>query len=289
MNSDLVIRALKGTEELKIAQTIMGETWGYEQDNMAALPTVIATSHVGGLVAGAFEGGEMIAMSWAFPGVMDGETLLYSQMTAVLEGHRGKGIGKGIKWFQREWALENGFGRIRWTYDPLMAANARFNLRYLGATAITYLVDFYGPSDSTLHGALPTDRLIADWDLKSPRVAALAAGCEEAAYAGPTAELPEIYALTETTGGPAVPGPSAIPNASQVPYALAPVPPDFLDRQRNEPEVAEAWRLGTREAYSSAFEAGYTFVDFVPLLDRSARFCSEAYLLSSQRATEGSG
>jgi len=288
MSSDLVIRALDGVEELKIAQTIMGETWGYEHDNLAALPTLIATVHVGGLVAGAFEGEKMIAISWAFPGLMEGELLLYSQMTAVLEGHRERGAGKRIKFFQREWALEHGFKRIRWTFDPLMAINARFNLKYLGATAIGYLVDFYGQSESALHGTLPTDRFMTDWDLTSDRVKALAAGGGDQPGFGPVDELPEIHTLIDTAGGLEVPGPPGIPDPVQNPYALAPVPADFLALQRNEPEVAEAWRLGAREAYRLAFDAGYAFVDFVRLADRSDRFCTEGYLLSSEQAARDS-
>ncbi len=59
---------------------------------------------------------------------------------------------------------------IAWAFDPLQAGNARFNLVKLGATCGRYLDDMYGPRTDTLNLGVPTDRLIAEWDLNaSPR------------------------------------------------------------------------------------------------------------------------
>ncbi len=41
---------------------------------------------------------------------------------------------------------------------------------------LRYLVDFYGVSSSRLQGGLPTDRLLAEWELDSPRVKAILEG-----------------------------------------------------------------------------------------------------------------
>ena len=45
-----------------------------------------------------------------------------------------------------------------------------FNLEGLGAICRRYVADAYGPSTSSLHGRLPTDRLVAEWHLASHRV-----------------------------------------------------------------------------------------------------------------------
>ena len=64
---------------------------------------------------------------------------------------------------------------MEWTFDPLEIKNAFLNIHRLGATACEYRVNFYGVSSSRLQGGLPTDRLLAEWELDSPRVEAISA------------------------------------------------------------------------------------------------------------------
>jgi predicted GNAT superfamily acetyltransferase len=263
MDAEITVRPMESIEEYRAAQQIMGQTWGFHDDDVVALPTLIATAHAGGLICGAFEGSRMVGLSYAFVGRMDGEHLLYSQMTAVAPGDRGRGIGMRIKWYQRLWAIERGYERIRWTFDPLMEPNARFNLRYLGAWGIRYLVDFYGRSPSPLHGSLPTDRFIADWELNAPRTIALANGEDAPVLEGANRDLPVIYTLAARPSGPVVPTAATVPDPASEPYAIAPIPSRFLEMQVEEPDAAEAWRLGTRDAFQQALAAGYRFVDFV--------------------------
>ena len=261
----MTVRPMESIEEYRAAQEIMGQTWGRHDDDVVALPTLIATAHAGGLICGAFDGTRLTGFSYAFVGRMDGEHVLYSQMTAVSPADRGRGIGMRIKQYQRTWAVDKGYERIRWTFDPLMEANARFNLRYLGAIGIRYKVDFYGRSSSPLHGSLPTDRFIADWELNAPRTIALAKG-EEAPVLGEVDEnLPVIYALEGHPSGQPMPAAATVPDRDSEPYAVAPIPARFLEMQREEPDAARAWRFGTREAFQQALAAGYRFVDFVKI------------------------
>jgi predicted GNAT superfamily acetyltransferase len=91
-------------------------------------------------------------------------------MLAVKEAYRNRGLGARLKLAQREEALDRGIRHIEWTFDPLEIKNAFLNIAKLGAIARTYLVDFYGVSSSRLQGGLPTDRLVAEWQIDSPRV-----------------------------------------------------------------------------------------------------------------------
>ena len=59
---------------------------------------------------------------------------------------------------------------MEWTFDPLQIKNAFLNIHRLGAVCRTYRANFYGVSSSRLQGGLPTDRLVAEWELDSPRV-----------------------------------------------------------------------------------------------------------------------
>ena len=97
-------------------------------------------------------------------------------MTAVLEGFRDRGVGRQLKLFQRQDALRRGIELIEWTFDPLEMRNAHFNLMRLGAVARRYIPDYYGVTESPLHGGLPTDRLVAEWWVASERVRGMAVG-----------------------------------------------------------------------------------------------------------------
>jgi predicted GNAT superfamily acetyltransferase len=91
-------------------------------------------------------------------------------MLAVKEPLRNTGLGREMKLLQRELALAEGYDLIEWTFDPLEIKNAYFNLEKLGAVARHYVVNQYGLTSSPLQGGLPSDRLVAEWWLRSPRV-----------------------------------------------------------------------------------------------------------------------
>src|SRR6202012_2433270 len=100
---------------------------------------------------------------------------LHSHMLAVLPEYRNAGLGRRLKLAQRDDALSRGFDLMEWTFDPLEIKNAYFNLERLGAIARRYNVNQYGITSSPLQGGLPTDRLVAEWWLKSKRVEQLLA------------------------------------------------------------------------------------------------------------------
>ena len=84
--------------------------------------------------------------------------------------YRNHGLGRRLKLAQREDAIAKGFELLEWTFDPLEIKNAHLNLARLGAIARRYSVNHYGFSSSPLQGGLPTDRLVAEWWIKSRRV-----------------------------------------------------------------------------------------------------------------------
>ena len=83
---------------------------------------------------------------------------MHSHITGVLPGLQSQGLGRLLKQHQREWALAREVGHITWTFDPLVARNAHFNLRVLGARVTEYLVDHYGPMDDGVNRGDETDR-----------------------------------------------------------------------------------------------------------------------------------
>jgi predicted GNAT superfamily acetyltransferase len=103
-------------------------------------------------------------------------------MLAVRSRYRNAGLGRRMKFFQREDALKRGFELIEWTFDPLEIKNAYLNIEKLGAIARRYNVNQYGITSSPLQGGLPTDRLIAEWWLKSRRVESRVQGAQGTSF-----------------------------------------------------------------------------------------------------------
>jgi predicted GNAT superfamily acetyltransferase len=106
----------------------------------------------------------------SLPGVRNGHAYLHSHHLAVLPAWRNGGVGRRLKLAQRDDALARGIELIEWTFDPLEIKNAHLNIARLGAIARRYRHNFYGHTSSPLQGGLPTDRLVAEWWLKSDRV-----------------------------------------------------------------------------------------------------------------------
>jgi len=152
-------------------------TWGHG----ILVPTAIfvVAQETGGQILGAYAGNEMVGFTLALAGVHEGRPFLHSHMTAVLEPFRDRGVGRKLKLFQREDALARGFQLIEWTFDPLGLKNAHFNFMRLGAIARRFIPNCYGVTESPLHAGMPTDRLVAEWWLDSPRVNSLLAAPAE--------------------------------------------------------------------------------------------------------------
>lgn len=143
-------------------------TWG--EDIMVPSAIFVVAHHTGGHVLGAFDGAKLVGFTLALAGIEGGRPFLHSHMTAVLPDYQNRGVGRGLKLFQRQDALKRGIPVIDWTFDPLELKNAHFNLVRLGAVARRYILNCYGITESPLHAGLPTDRLVAEWWLDSERV-----------------------------------------------------------------------------------------------------------------------
>ncbi len=189
----IAIRSCRGHDELEACVQLEIETWGYDATDVIPRKAFLVWQKVGGQVIGGFDteiaaadsGGQLVGFVLSLPGVKrtNGQLTpyLHSHMLAVRQAYRNRGLGVELKLAQRKEALDRGIRLIEWTFDPLEIKNAYLNLNKLGAIARRYEVDFYGVSSSRLQGGLPTDRLVAEWQLDSPRVGAILDGHPAAA------------------------------------------------------------------------------------------------------------
>lgn len=173
MSSEISVRICHELEEFQGCVRLQQEIWGEDYLEIEPSAMFVVASHTGGQVLGAFAGNRMVGFTLAVAGVRNGSPYLHSHMTGVLNDFRDHGVGRMLKLFQREEALSRGIRLVEWTFDPLEMRNAHFNLNRLGAIMRRYIPNLYGITSSPLHRGIPTDRLVAEWYLDSPRVAAI--------------------------------------------------------------------------------------------------------------------
>ena len=196
MTSNLAIRACHTLEELNACVALQREVWNFNELDLVPLRIFVVARKVGGQVFGAFDGDGLAGFCMSIPGLRNGRSYLHSHMLAVREPYRNSGVGRALKLAQRDDAMGRGIDLIEWTFDPLEIKNAWLNIERLGAIVRRYVINQYGATSSPLHGALPSDRFVAEWWLRSHRVqATLTEGHHPPVAVGQTVSVPaEIYA-----------------------------------------------------------------------------------------------
>lgn len=236
---------------------VLDTIWAQPGGSLLPANLVRALQHTGGYVVGAFAGDRIVGGTVGFLGRADGRLLLHSHVTGIAASARGRGVGVALKLHQRAWCLERAIGEVTWTFDPLVRTNAVFNLRRLGAAAVAYLPDHYGPMPDAINAGDPTDRLGVRWTLTDPRVVAAAAG---QVTPWPGADTAPVLVDRDADGRPRLLG----DHRGGEPVLRCRVPHDVLHLRRTDPGAAAAWRTVVREALGGAIAGGYVARDAAP-------------------------
>jgi len=155
------IRPLTNAADLAACIDLQRTIWGRDFDDVIPASLLTVVPRVGGVAAGAFDAKEqMLGFVFGIPGVLNGTVIHWSDMLGVHPDARNRGVGRGLKDFQRQCARAAGATALLWSMDPLVARNAHFNINRLGARVIDYIPDLYGATNTPLHGGIATDRLI---------------------------------------------------------------------------------------------------------------------------------
>lgn len=214
MADALDIRELHTIDEMVAASGVFEAVWGSPDGGMP--PNLLrALEHSGNYVVGVFDAERMVAASVAFFGPPSSRSM-HSHVTGVLPEAQARGIGRALKTHQREWAFAHDVGTITWTFDPLIARNAHFNLEVLGARVTDYLVDHYGDMGDAINSGDESDRLHVAWHLASPV---------------PTPEASDVVATVA-------------------------IPSDIEALRRVDPDAAARLRREVRDAFRAQLDAG---------------------------------
>jgi predicted GNAT superfamily acetyltransferase len=258
MANEITVRPLQTVDEAKAAAELLDRVW--EERRVIGIPLLWAMASHGGQVMGAFRGDEIVGTQVGVVGLTDGKPTLHSHITGVLPDVQHHGVGFQLKLAQRDWCLERGIGRVTWTFDPMVARNAYFNLVKLGAVAERFHRNYYGEMEDAFNRGDRSDRLEVVWELDSGRVRE-ALGLkekkeEQSREPGKFTFWPlmvaDLKGLPETRGL----------NVSEKQVGIM-VPEQYHALRAENPERAHAWRDAVGDALEEAFGAGYRAASFI--------------------------
>lgn len=217
---------------------LFARIWGRSANPPVTTELLRAFSKAGNYVAGAFEADRLVGACVAFFHEPAGNAL-HSHIAGVAGVAAGRGVGLALKLHQRAWALRRDVTDIVWTFDPLVARNAYFNLAKLGARPVEYLPNFYGTMADAINGDEDSDRLLVRWRLRD-----YAGGAPAGVPAG------AVAALSVADDGSPLPGPL------DAALCLVAVPRDIEALRTADPALARRWRVAVRDVLTTLDGAG---------------------------------
>lgn len=226
--------------------------WG--PDSLTSMQHMSAAILHGGAVIGAFCEEVLVGFCYGFIGYDGKEPYVGSHMMAIHPEFRDRGIGMRLKLEQRLWAMQAGYGRIVWTFDPFESRNAYLNIGKLGGTVSTYIPGFYGLDTA----GYPTDRFLVKWLLSSDRVVRAISRKQEPIGAS---DYPRLLAVEYTDAQVTnIEDMSLMHQIGQSHGVRLPIPRAAAKLKQDQPDVYRVWQQQFRELAMAAFAQGYQVV-----------------------------
>jgi predicted GNAT superfamily acetyltransferase len=249
MNAAFQIRQPDSIAEYRACQEVQRAAWRISDEKyIIPIATFVGAQRHGGLVLAAYDHTDScVGFSFAFLGMIDQQIGFYSQITGILPGHQGQGIGRALKFTQRSIARNRGIPIIAWAFDPLQRGNARFNLKILGARVTQFIPNMYGERSDGLNPHNPTDRLIVIWET-SPETHKADFNCD----------VSSSFSLITFQNGCPMPSPESAP--ARLCHIV--IPSDINQIRREHPSLAAAWQHAVSTAFSRAFSYNFKWIAF---------------------------
>ncbi|SDD05161.1 Predicted acetyltransferase, GNAT superfamily [Paenibacillus sp. UNCCL117] len=246
-------RLVTDVGELRDVVGLQHKVWGPEP--VTSMQQMRAAILHGGSVIGAFCEGSLVGFCYGFIGYDGKEPYVGSHMMGIHPEYRDRGIGMRLKLEQRLWAMQAGYGKIVWTFDPFESRNGYLNLCKLGGTVSAYIPEFYGLDA----GGYPTDRFVVEWALSSDRVIRAISG--QAEPPNDASVYPQLLAIEYRDEQVTGMGETALHSLLGKSNGLRlPVPRAASKLKRLQPDVYKVWQRHFRELAIASFASGYQVV-----------------------------
>lgn len=223
---------------------VLVATWGDHQ--VVPREMIRALAESGNVPYGAFTGEQLIGYVLGWAGVDPNEGLhVHSHMLATLPDRRHGGVGYALKLAQRAQALDAGIRTVRWTFDPVVARNAYFNLHKLGAVVDRFERNFYGAMTDAVNRGDRSDRFVVRWDLeRPPGPADEGSGDDPVLLRRGRDEAPERL------------------DAADVEGAILEIPEDYGEVRERSARVAGLWRDAVADVAERCLDRGLVGTGF---------------------------
>ena len=245
--SGVAITEVEEMAELRQVSRLWEEVWGRNDEGVPLNSELLRSlAHAGGAVTVARDRDGAILGAAAL--VLAEAASTYSLIAATRPAVADRGIGFALKLRQRAWALDRGLTTMRWTFDPLVGRNARFNLTKLGSGIGGYVASFYGRMADDINAGDDADRLVAQWRLDAPAAVAASEGTAREPGEPDLARCAVVAVAPDGEPG----------------YVIAEdgawcrVPRDVVALRRTDPAASSLWRGLVREAFADASRRGLT-------------------------------
>jgi predicted GNAT superfamily acetyltransferase len=248
MGGGLDFRSVHSIDDARTMVRVLDAVWG-SWEGAAGIQdaTILALAHAGNYAEVAILDDEPVGAALGFFGEPLG-AVLHSHIVGVLPRATGGGIGRAIKLRQRDWCRQRSITTMTWTFDPLVARNAYFNIEKLGARPTRYMIDYYGQMSDGLNAGQASDRVLLSWDLTVDTPPPPRRGSLGQAFAALTAD---------PTGGPA-----AHEAPADCAHLTVGIPGDIERLRRENPPLSHEWRIALRQTLPHLLTAGWRVTNF---------------------------
>ncbi len=254
--TSIIIRDIDAGAEMHAVEELQKEVWGLPDLDVVPLSHLVAATAAGGVLLGAFDRKILVGFVYGFVSYERGRVAHHSHMLAVKSADRNFNLGHRLKLAQRERVLAQGITMMSWTFDPLQSLNAYFNFNKLGVVSDCYFINFYGEDAASFLHRNGTDRLWVTWRLSSRRVSERIGGINNIAP-----EIESVVPLVQIEKDNS-PRQNDLTDGLSGEYVLIEIPADINELERQSSELASAWRVATRAAFTKALSSGYLVENF---------------------------
>ena len=250
---NLSIRILEHSDYAICQQIVVNQQliWDIPAAEVVPFWKLMTLPSTGGVLVGAFDGDNIVGHAMLSPAVdpHSNDPFFYLDMVGVLPVYRNLGLAERMLQRAKAVAGERHISSIQWTFDPLEMANANLYIRKLGAQAVRFYPDYYGPPPEK-NPAFCTDRFWVKWNLRAKTR---------------TEKLPATILQFN----------QMIDFSTVESFAIA-LPDDFRQLATEQPERAAHIRNSSRFLFTHIFQQGFAIVDF---------FHSKNYYIAKREST----
>lgn len=272
----IYIKEIDNKDDFKECEKIQRELIQLNEVGIVPAYLLELSDSLGGLTLGLYLNEKVIGYSFSLAAYSkDRGYYLFSDAMGFYKNYQRKSLGFLMKQVQYQIAKEKGVHKIFWTYDPLLGPNANINIRKIGGMVYEYELDRYSLINASAGIIIPADRFLLDWSIQTSRVKQRMVDNKVPEKMRPCKEIKNVanrtipilfHASTKKTMFREI---VEVTLDKTLPSVLVEIPLEYLEIREIMPELAQDWRLKTRNIFNFYLnEEKFRVTDFFQVDDK---------------------